>query len=172
MNVSFQPRSDVGVLYMNDVRARWPPQFFARRCRMWKFTWSLVWFVGCGFPRPADIKNPAAPVGGAVHGMWTGADGVALRLTADGVDTLYSVSSNGQFSFPTTLAEGTSYVVEIAANPARHTCMMKAGANGVVPAAGVTSVDVACIGPLVSLVVSFPAPWTFDASVDVQPALN
>jgi hypothetical protein len=104
--------------------------------------------------------------------MWTGADGVALRLTADGVNTLYSVSSNGPFSFSTTLVEDASYVVEIAANPARHICTVRAGANGTVPAAGVTSIDVACVGPAVSIALSAPAPWAFDASVDVQPVLN
>ncbi len=107
-----------------------------------------------------------------MHGMWTGADGVALRLTADGVDTLYSVSSNGPFSFPTTLAEGASYVVDVAANPGRHTCAVTAGANGIVPAAGVTTIEVACVGPAVSIALSAPASWKFDASVDVQPTLN
>lgn len=139
---------------------------------MWKLILFGVGIWGCGFPKPADVKNTAVPVGGTVHGMWTGAEGVALRLTADGVDTLYSVSSNGPFSFPTTLAEGASYVVDVAANPGRHTCAVTAGANGIVPAVGVTTIDVACVGPAVSIALSAPAPWKFDASVDVQPTLN
>jgi hypothetical protein len=128
--------------------------------------------AACGFPRPPDVKNQAVPVGGTVHGIWTGADGVALRLTADGVDTLYSVPANGSFSFPTTLAEGASYVVAIASNPARHTCVIASGSNGLVPADRVTSIDVACRGPAVSITLSAPAPWVFDPTQDLQPPLN
>jgi hypothetical protein len=36
-----------------------------------------------------DIKHR---VGGRLHGLWDGADGVALRLQADGIDTLLTVS--------------------------------------------------------------------------------
>src|SRR5580765_3235349 len=54
---------------------------------------------------PQDIP-PDAPqgdikhlVGGQVHGLWDGADGVALRLQADGIDTQITVSMNGSFRF-------------------------------------------------------------------------
>jgi hypothetical protein len=111
-------------------------------------------------------------VGGVVHGMWTGAEGVALRLSADRVDTLYSVAANGPFTFPATLVEGASYVVEIAANPARHKCTVNAGANGIVPSTGVPSIEVACTGPAVSINLSAPQPWIFDPTVDRQQTLN
>src|SRR5262245_50012729 len=107
--------------------------------------------AACGFPRPPDVKSDSVHIGGTVHGLWTGADAVALRLTADGVDTLYSVLANGTFSFPTTLAEGASYVVTVASNPVRHTCMVATGANGITPPDDVTSIDIACIGPVVSI---------------------
>jgi len=116
---------------------------------------------GCGFPRPADVPASLA-IGGTVHGMWTGADGVALRLTANDVDTLYTVTSDGPFSFPAGLDEGVSYVATIAANPTRHTCSIASGANGVVGSTNVTSIDVACVGPMVSIVLSSPEAWTFD----------
>jgi hypothetical protein len=104
--------------------------------------------------------------------MWKGADGVALRLTANGVNTLHSISANGEFSFPTPLAEDASYAVEIASNPARHACVIRAGANGVVPATGVTSIDVACTGPAVSIKLSAPEPWAFDPSLDLPQAVS
>jgi len=132
----------------------------------------LLTVIGaCGFPRPADVKSVVS-IGGAVHGMWSGVDGVALRLTADGVDTLYTVTANGSFTFPTTLVEGSSYVVAIAANPTKHTCSIAAGANGLVTATDVTSIEVACVGPAVSITLSAPEPWTFDPTADIQPVFN
>jgi trimeric autotransporter adhesin len=132
----------------------------------------LACLAACGFPRPADVPDPAVQIGGTVHGLWTGADGVALRLTATGVDTLYTVPVNGDFVFPTTLAEGASYVASIASNPARHSCTIVAGANGVVPAGSVTAIDVACVGPDVKIGVSAPQPWTFDPTRDTQGSVD
>jgi hypothetical protein len=137
-----------------------------------RISFLLTLLTGCGFPRPPDVKNQSVSVGGTVHGMWTGADGVALRLMADGVDTLYSVPTNGLFSFPQTLVEGASYVVAVASNPTKHTCTIASGVNGVVPAEDVTSIDVACTGPAVSITPSAPEPWTFDPTHDIQPTLN
>jgi uncharacterized membrane protein len=128
--------------------------------------------TACGFPRPPDVKGTNLPVGGNVHGMWTGADGVALRLTADGVDTLYTVTANGPFAFPSTLGEDVSYAVTVVSSPGRHTCAIQAGAAGVVGASGVGSIDVACTGPAVTVALSTPAPWTFDPTQQVQPTFN
>lgn len=136
---------------------------------MWKWLLVLAVATGCGFPRPADVKNQVA-VGGIVHGMWTGADGVALRLTADGIDTLYSATANGAFSFPTTISEGASYVVSLASNPTMHLCTISRG-KGVAGPVNVSSIDVACTGPSVSIAASSPAPWIFDPTQDAQPTL-
>jgi trimeric autotransporter adhesin len=127
--------------------------------------------AACSFPRPADVKNEVS-VGGTVHGLWTGADGVALRLTADGVDTLYSAASDGAFAFPTTLSVGTSYIVSIAADPTMHSCTLAAGARGTVGSADVTSIHVACVGPIVSIALSAPQPWVFDPTLTMQPTLR
>jgi trimeric autotransporter adhesin len=132
----------------------------------------LLAIAACSFPRPPDVKDPSVTIGGTVHGLWTGADGVALRLTANGVDTIYTAPSNGPFSFPVTLVEDDSYVVAIASNPVMHTCQIAAGANGLVPAGGVSSIDVACTGPAVTIALSSPEPWTFDPTQDVQPTLD
>jgi trimeric autotransporter adhesin len=132
----------------------------------------LLALAACSFPRPPDVKDPSVTIGGTVHGLWTGADGVALRLTANGVDTIYTAPSNGPFSFPVTLVEDDSYVVAVASNPVMHTCQIAAGANGLVPAGGVSSIDVACTGPAVTIALSSPEPWTFDPTQDVQPTLD
>ncbi|HEX3480889.1 MAG TPA: FG-GAP repeat protein, partial [Kofleriaceae bacterium] len=128
--------------------------------------------AACGFPRPPDVKGTNLPVGGNVHGMWTGADGVALRLTANGVDTLYTVTANEPFTFPSTLAEDVSYAVTVVSSPGRHTCAIQAGAAGVVGTSGVSSIDVACAGPPVSVALSAPAAWTFDPTQQVQLTFN
>lgn len=139
---------------------------------MSRWLWMIALIAACGFPRPPDVKGMNLPVGGTVHGMWTGADGVALRLTADGVDTLYTVTANGPFMFPSRLDEDASYAVTVVSSPGRHTCAIQAGAAGVVGASGVASVDVACTGPAVTLVLSTPAPWTFDPSQQIQPTFS
>jgi hypothetical protein len=129
--------------------------------------------AGCSFPRPPDVKATAVMIRGTVHGLWTGADGVALRLSADGVDnTLLTVTANGDFTFPTALDEGSSYAIAITGNPSRHTCAIAAGANGVVGPEGASSLDVACSGPAVTVALSALAPWTFDPSRAVQPPLG
>jgi trimeric autotransporter adhesin len=137
-----------------------------------KWIWLVVVLAACEFPRPADVKDESVSVGGNLHGMWTGTDGVTLRLTADGVDLTYLVKENGSFTFPITLTEGASYIVVIIANPHMHTCEVIAGATGITPATGAISVDVACTGPAVSIALSAAQPWTFDPTWEVQPALE
>src|SRR5215470_2352416 len=71
-------------------------------------------------------------VGGRVHGIWDGADGVGLQLEAQGVKTLLTVPSNGDFKFPTPLAPGASYIVTVLASPYLHDCAIQSGGNGIV----------------------------------------
>jgi ABC-type Fe2+-enterobactin transport system substrate-binding protein len=107
-------------------------------------------------------------IGGQLRGLWDGADGVALRLEADGVNTLLTVSANGAFQFAELFAPGASYTVTVAANPVQHTCVIEAGANGVVPDTDAMSVSVACTGPVVDIALSGPWEWRFDPTQDTQ----
>jgi hypothetical protein len=107
-------------------------------------------------------------VGGQVRGLWDGVDGVALRLQADGIDTLLAVSANGMFSFTKLLDPGASYTVTVATNPGGHTCVVDGGGTGVVTDADVTSVSIACTGPSMALALSGPWGWTFDPTREVQ----
>src|SRR5215468_10927963 len=52
-------------------------------------------------------------VGGRVHGLWDGADGVTLQLEVEGVNTMLTISSNGDFHFHDSLVSGTSYAVTV-----------------------------------------------------------
>jgi hypothetical protein len=141
--------------------------------------------AACDFPRPADVVGDGRPsddatlpadangttqsdVGGTVHGLWTGADAVALRLISNGSSTLHSVQQNGAFSFPVTLAAGDSYVVEIASSPTKHSCSIASGANGVASPRSASSIEVACRGPAISITFSAPDSWNFDPTHDTQ----
>jgi FG-GAP repeat protein len=106
-------------------------------------------------------------VRGRVHGLWDGADGVALRLMANGVDALLT-ASNGEFHFPPQFAPGTSYTVTVLTNPVQHTCIVDGGGNGVVPDTDVMSVSIACTGPAMTVGFSGPWAWTFDPTEETQ----
>src|SRR5262245_26167905 len=71
-------------------------------------------------------------IGGRVRGMWDGASGVGLRLTAGGVDAQITVTANGAFRFPDEVASSASYTVTVVGNPASHTCVVDENAGGVV----------------------------------------
>lgn len=117
--------------------------------------WALLAMLGaCGYPELPPLEHR---VGGRVHGLWDGADGVALRLQADGIDTLLTVAANGDFGFTEPLAPGASYTVTVATNPAKHTCVVDTGGNGTVADVDVTSVSIVCTGPAVAIALS--GPW-------------
>jgi hypothetical protein len=107
-------------------------------------------------------------VGGAVRGLWDGADGLVLQLEADGASTLLTASANGAFSFPQRLASGTSYTVTVATDPASHSCVVDAGGDGTVADVDVMNVSVACNGPVMAVELSGQWGWTFDPTQDTQ----
>jgi FG-GAP repeat len=103
-----------------------------------------------------------------VHGLWDGADGIALRLEADGVNTLLTTTTNGAFRFTPQLSNGASYTMTVAANPAGHSCVVDAGGNGIVADTDVTNISVACSGPTMTLALSGPLEWIFDPTQETQ----
>ena len=128
----------------------------------------LVLVTACGFPRPPDVPGPPHHIGGQVHGLWQGADGVALRLQADGVDNLLTVPADGDFSFTQAVPENASYTVTIATNPAKHSCTVDARGNGTIVDADVMAVSIACTGPAVTVALSGQWGWTFDPLQETQ----
>ncbi|HWO23166.1 MAG TPA: FG-GAP repeat protein [Kofleriaceae bacterium] len=122
--------------------------------------------AGCSIPS-TPFEASGYLIGGQVRGLWDGADGVALRLEADGVNTLLTVSTNGDFSFARRLAVGASYAVTVVAQPPYHSCTVDAGGNGTVEDADVMNLVVGCRGPAeVSL--WGPWGWAFDPTQDTQ----
>jgi hypothetical protein len=107
-------------------------------------------------------------VGGRVHGLWDGTAGVTLRLEAEGVNTLLSVSANGNFHFHDSLVSGTPYAVTVTTGPTQHTCIVDGGDKGVVADADVTSVSIMCTGPAISIALSGPWGWAFDPTQEMQ----
>ncbi len=108
-------------------------------------------------------------IAGSVRGMWNGADGVALRLTTDQVDTLLTATANGAFQFAPGVSSGDSYAVGIANQPFDHTCVVARGGNGVIGDAD-AMLDVACTGPVTSIRLD-GNDFAFDATADQQPVV-
>jgi len=141
-------------------------------CRLAIILGAVVHSLGCGsFARP-PVATDAFSIGGNTHGLWNGADAVALNLRADDVDTLLTVPVNGPFTFSKEVADGASYVVTVDNSPMEHTCVVTSGANGSVRGADVTSIDVACTGPAVDIALSVPVAFSFDPTVSEQPVLD
>src|ERR1041384_7091190 len=107
-------------------------------------------------------------VGGRVHGIWDGGDGIGLQLEAQSVKTLLTVPANGDFAFPTPLAPGASYVVTILASPYLHDCAIQSGGNGSVGDDDVTGLSISCTGPEIQVEFSGGRGWTFDPTADSQ----
>jgi hypothetical protein len=145
------------------------------RLRGWfcSWRWLACWVVlvvlasACGYPRPADVSLPQV-VAGRVHGLWDGADGVTLRLQADGVDTLLTVSANGPFEFAPELAPEASYIVTVVSEPASHRCVVASGGNGTVSETEPSEVSIGCTGPVGTVTLVGTWNWTFDPTEETQ----
>jgi trimeric autotransporter adhesin len=77
-------------------------------------------------------------LGGTVSGL----SGTVILQRAGG--EALSISGNGAFAFPTPVAEGSIYAVNVKIQPAGGTCTVTQG-SGVVGSANVTNVAVACV---------------------------
>jgi 6-phosphogluconolactonase (cycloisomerase 2 family) len=83
-------------------------------------------------------------VGGSISGLVN--SGLVLQLNGG---NNYTASSNGTFTFSTTLSNGASYAVTISSQPANQTCSLS-GAAGSVMSANVT-VTISCTPPTYSI---------------------
>ena len=123
-------------------------------------------FGACGAVKPTEKEVHG--VGGNVHGLWNGSDGIGLQLEAGGIRTPLVVSTDGVFSFGSKVGSGTSYTVTILKSPAGHSCLLDAGSTGAVTDADVTNVSVACTGPATSIELSGSWKGTFDPTLNTQ----
>lgn len=93
-----------------------------------------------GTPSPAPGSAPTTStytVGGTVSGL----DGTITLLKSDGQSL--TVSSSGNFAFPTASTSGATYAVSIAALPSRQNCVLT-NASGTVSTANVVNIGVSC----------------------------
>ena len=79
------------------------------------------------------------PIGGTLSGLLPGAQ---VTLTDNGADPL-TISADGAFSFPSSVAYQGSYNVTVATQPSGETCTVQKG-DGVSVIAPVTTVSVVC----------------------------
>ena len=87
---------------------------------------------------PGPVPPSSYSIGGTVSGL-TG----AVVLQDNGGDNL-SITSNGAFTFHTSVTSGGAYDVTVASNPSGQSCTTAGGA-GTVASANVTSVSVKCV---------------------------
>lgn len=124
--------------------------------RAWR--WSVVVGVvvgGCAFPRPGDV---GWRVGGTITGLWDGAT-VSLELTVGGSSSTTSITDDGVFEFPDSVADG-AYQISVRSPPG-HECSVDR-ATGVITASDVLDLTVQCRGPRVQLALDVPSMGTFD----------
>jgi uncharacterized repeat protein (TIGR03803 family) len=100
--------------------------------------------VGCGGSGGGDNSNPPPPaqkytVGGSVSGLLSG---TSVVLFNNGGDAL-TVSSNGSFTFATSVTSGSPYAITVSTEPSGQVCQISGG-SGSVGATNVTSASVNC----------------------------
>jgi trimeric autotransporter adhesin len=77
-------------------------------------------------------------LGGTVSGLLG-----SLVLQLNGTDSL-TITANGPFAFPTPVAETSTYVVTVHAQPADQTCTLARG-SGIVGTANISNISVTCV---------------------------
>ena len=119
----------------------------------------LVVACGGGGDNGTD-SGGTTPTSFALGGSVAGLAGSGLTLNNGAVSQ--TISGNGGFTFPGTLADGAGYAVSVTSQPAnpRQTCVVSSG-SGNISGANVSDVAVACMTDVASIVVT-PATMTFD----------
>jgi hypothetical protein len=98
--------------------------------------------AGCGGGGGGESQTPASTY--SISGSIAGLSGADVKLDAGAAGTV-DVSANGSFSFPKPIQSGTSYNVQVAAQPGNpaQTCTVTNG-TGTVAGTNVTTVSVTC----------------------------
>ncbi len=104
---------------------------------------------GAGTVQAADVTSvqvacaASAPPGGTGYTLGGNVTGLTGTLVlAEGAQTT-SVSADGSYTFPDTLASGSAYAVTVQSQPASQTCTV-VDATGTIGSANVSNVDVSC----------------------------
>lgn len=118
----------------NNVLQRW--------IRVLSLTACLVTLSGCGGGGTA----PRYTLSGSIKGLDSG-ETVTL---ADAAGASVTVPADGAFSFPTSIATGSSYTVSISTQPIGQTCNVTGG-SGTIGSTNVANVAVACTNNLYTI---------------------
>ncbi|MFA5960226.1 MAG: hypothetical protein WC785_06890 [Tatlockia sp.] len=94
-------------------------------------------------------SNLTYTIGGTVTGLALGGTVVLSNFGAD----FLPVTSNGSFTFPDALPNGSPYAVTVATNPAGQFCQVTNGI-GIIAGANVTNILVSCTSAVATLTVS------------------
>lgn len=104
--------------------------------------------TGCHWGKSSD-QTPAPPATYTLGGSISGLTAAGLTLT-NGGQSVSPASGDSSFTFPTSLASGTTYDVQVSASPTGLNCSVAQG-SGTMPAANVSSVSVSCTPATFSL---------------------
>jgi len=106
---------------------------------------ALLALAGCGGSKTSPPPTPSTPAATyTVGGTVTGISVQGLKLTLNGGQEI-TLNTAGTFTFPTALANGTTYTIQVSQNPTgpAQTCALS-GHTGTVSGANVTQVNVVC----------------------------
>ena len=95
-----------------------------------------------GTANVADVSVVCAANTFTLGGTVSGLSGTVVLQHAGG--EALSISSNGDFAYPTPIAEGSTYAVTVKTQPVGGTCTVAQG-SGVVGSSSVTSITVTCV---------------------------
>ncbi|MDR2334966.1 MAG: Ig-like domain repeat protein [Burkholderiaceae bacterium] len=103
---------------------------------------------GASVTLPAGITVAAAPGRYTISGTVSGLVGSGLVLGESGSAQTLPIGANGGFSFPSTLADASAFVVTVSTQPSSpsQTCSVSRG-SGTVSGANVTDIAVTCAAP-------------------------
>jgi len=99
----------------------------------------IIMIHGCGPPEDKKIDTVNYTVGGTVSGL----SGTGTLVIQNNLGDDHTVSANGAFTFPTALADSSSYSVTVKTQPTGQTCTVTNG-TGMISGGNVTNVAVAC----------------------------
>ncbi len=129
------------------------------RARNSSFIFALVLVLlslvsGCG-GGSSSSNPPPLPTEYTIGGTVSGLTGTGLVLQLDGSDNLV-ISSNGSFTFSTTVASGGTYSVTVYTQPTSPTQVCPVANGSGAASANVSNVQVAC-----SSITTAPGQWTW-----------
>ena len=120
-----------------------------------------LFLAACGSSQNWDDDKPNVTIGGTISGFTGG----TLALWNNGADRL-AITSNGSFTFPLQIANGSDYAVVVATQPAGQTCTVTNGSG--TAERNVKDVSVTCV-PYTFTRRPLPAIYSTGKAVNYSP---